>query len=144
MISNLARFVVLVWCFVVLILTQSYTASLTTLLTVQQLQPATNDIKELIRRGENVGYQRGSFVLGILKQLGFNEKNLVIYNSPEECDELFEKGRANNGIAAAFDEVPYMKLFLGQYCSKYTMVEPTFKTAGFGFVRSLLFLHFPM
>ncbi|MBA0848200.1 hypothetical protein Goshw_029625, partial [Gossypium schwendimanii] len=38
-VSNLGRFVVIIWCFVVLVLTQSYTASLTSLLTVEQLQP---------------------------------------------------------------------------------------------------------
>ncbi|TXG62338.1 hypothetical protein EZV62_013701 [Acer yangbiense] len=136
-ISNLGRFVVIVWCFVVLILTQSYTASLTSHLTVQQLKPTITDFRELIKRGENVGYLQGSFVSGILKQLGFNENKLIEYNSPEECDRLFKKGSAKGGIAAAFDEVPYMRLFIGQYCSKYTMTEPTFKTAGFGFVFPL-------
>ncbi|KAL5853036.1 hypothetical protein ACOSQ3_008154 [Xanthoceras sorbifolium] len=136
-ISNLGRFVVIVWCFVVLILTQSYTASLTSHLTVQQLKPTITDVHELLKRGENVGYQKGSFVTGILKQLGFNENKLIVYNSPEECDELFKKGSAKGGIAAAFDEVPYMRLFIGQYCSKYTMTEPTFKTAGFGFAFPL-------
>ena len=139
MISNLARFVVIVWYFVVLVLTQSYTASLTSLLTVQQLQPTITDVKMLIKRGDNVGYQKGSFVLGILKQLRFDERKLVVYNSPEECHELFQKGSANGGIAAAFDEIPYAKLLIGQHCSKYTMVEPTFKTAGFGFVSSRSF-----
>ncbi|KAK1549619.1 hypothetical protein Q3G72_004940 [Acer saccharum] len=136
-ISNLGRFVVIVWYFVVLILTQSYTASLTSHLTVQQLKPTITDVHELIKRGENVGYQKGSFVSGILKQLGFNENKLIEYNSPEECDEFFKKGSAKGGIAAAFDEVPFMRLFIGQYCSKYTMTEPTFKTAGFGFVFPL-------
>ncbi|KAJ7958445.1 Glutamate receptor [Quillaja saponaria] len=46
---------------------------------------------------------------------------------------IYRKGSENGGIAAAFDEIPYMRLFLGTYCSKYTMVEPTYKTDGFGF-----------
>ena len=62
-----------------------------------------------------------------------------MYNSPEDCHELFQKGSANGGIAAAFDEIPYMKLLIGQYCSKYAMIEPKFKTAGFGFVSSRTF-----
>ncbi|TXG62336.1 hypothetical protein EZV62_013699 [Acer yangbiense] len=136
-ISNLGRFVVIVWYFVVLILTQSYTASLTSHLTVQQLKPTITDVHELINRGENVGYQKGSFVSGILTKLGFNENKLIEYNSPEECNDLFKKGSAKDGIAAAFDEVPSIRLFIGQYCSKYTMTEPTFKTAGFGFVFPL-------
>ncbi|KAJ0031593.1 hypothetical protein Pint_12585 [Pistacia integerrima] len=136
-ISNLGRFVVIVWCFVVLILTQSYTESLTSLLTVQRLQPTVSDVTELIKRGENVGFQQGSFVAGILKDLGFNEKNLLVYDSVEEWDALFQKGTTNGGIAAAFDEVAYLKLFMGRHCSKYTMVEPTFKTSGFGFAFPL-------
>ncbi|KAJ6673853.1 GLUTAMATE RECEPTOR 2.9 [Salix viminalis] len=92
-VNNLSRFVLIIWCFVVLILTQSYTA-----------------------------------------KLGFDKSKLVMYNSFEKCDELFSKGSGNGGISAAFDEAPYMKLFLSKYCSKYTMIEPTFKTAGFGFV----------
>lgn len=38
-VSNLAWFVVIVWIFVVLILTQTYTASLTSMLTLQKLLP---------------------------------------------------------------------------------------------------------
>ncbi|KAH9798632.1 glutamate receptor 2.7 [Citrus sinensis] len=67
----------------------------------------------------------------------FDERKLVVYNSPEDCHELFQKGSANGGIAAALDEIPYMKLLIGQHCSKYTMIEPKFKTAGFGFVFPL-------
>ncbi|XP_038699195.1 glutamate receptor 2.7-like [Tripterygium wilfordii] len=133
-VSNLARFVVIIWCFVVLILTQSYTASLTSLLTVQQLQPTVNDVHELIKNQENIGYQMGTFVYELLIGLGFDKSKLVVYQSAEECHDLFEKGTAKGGIAAAFDEVPYLRIFLAKYCSKYTMVDPTFKTAGFGFV----------
>ena len=142
MVNNLSRVVLIIWCFVVLILTQSYTASLTSLLTVQRLQPKFTDVNELIKKGEYVGYHEGSFVLGILLELGFDKSKLVMYNSAEKCDELFSKGSGNGGIAAAFDEAPYMKLFLSKYCSKYTMIDPTFKMAGFAFVSSLLYLHF--
>lgn len=140
-ISNCARFVVIIWVFVVLILTQSYTASLASLLTIQRFQPTITDINQLIKDGENVGYQEGSFVLGILKEMNFKESQLKPYNSTDECAELLSKGSANGGIAAAFDEVPYMKLFLAKYC-KYTMVSSVFKTDGFGFVRSLFYYYY--
>ncbi|KAB1202887.1 Glutamate receptor 2.7 [Morella rubra] len=133
-ISNCARTVVIIWFFVVLILTQSYTASLTSLLTVQQLQPTFTDVNQLIKDRANVGYQEGSFVLGILQQMNFKTHQLKQYNNTEECDELLSKGSANGGIDAAFDEIPYMKLFLGKYCSNYTMVQSIYKTDGFGFV----------
>lgn len=134
-VSNLARFVVIIWCFVVLILTQSYTASLTSLLTVEQLQPTVTDINDLLKRKESIGFLNGSFVEGILlHQLKFDKSQLKIFNSPQELHELFTKGSANGGISAALDEMPYVKLFLAKYCGKYTTVEPTFKTGGFGFV----------
>ena len=130
----MARIVVIIWLFVVLILTQSYTASLTSMLTVQQLNPTITDINELIKKGERVGYQYGSFVYEFLiKSMKFDESKLVKYESPEELDELFSKG----GITAAFDEIPYMKIFLAKYCSKYTAVGPTYKFDGFGFVSVL-------
>ncbi|TQD70319.1 hypothetical protein C1H46_044147 [Malus baccata] len=132
-VSNLARFVGIIWCFVVLILTQSYTASLTSLLTVQQLQPTVTDVNLLLKNGDNVAYQSGSFVLGILKQLGFPDEKLKTFGSPEELNQLFQNGSKKDGISAAFDENPYMELFLAQYCSKYTMLEPTFKADGFAF-----------
>lgn len=137
-VSNLARFVVIIWVFVVLILSQSYTASLTSMLTVQNLQPTFTDVNELIKSGEHVGYLEGSFVFGLLKQMKFDESKLKRYNSSEEYDEALSKGSANGGIAAVIDEIPYIRLFLAKYCSKYTMVGPTYKTGGFGFVSSLL------
>ncbi|KAL5569998.1 hypothetical protein UlMin_026573 [Ulmus minor] len=132
--SNLSRLVVIVWIFVVLILTQSYTANLTSLLTVQQLQPTITDVNQLLRNGDKVGYLEASFVYGILKNLGFHESQLRMYKSPEELNAMFSEKKDNNCIAAAFDEMAYLKLFLKRYCSKYTMVDPTFKTDGFGFV----------
>ncbi|MED6203633.1 hypothetical protein PIB30_001331 [Stylosanthes scabra] len=131
--SNCGRFVVIVWVFFVQILVQSYTASLTSLLTVEQLNPANTDVHQLLRNRLNVGYLQGSFVRGILKDMGFKDDQLKVYNSVEECDDLFTKGSANGGIDAAFDEVPYVMHLLGTYCSKYAMVEPRFKTGGFGF-----------
>ncbi|KAJ6295294.1 hypothetical protein OIU78_023336 [Salix suchowensis] len=131
-VSNLSRVVVIIWCFVVLILTQSYTASLSSLLTIQQLKvPRVN---ELVSKGEYMGYPEGSFILQFLLGMGFKKSKLRGYNSPEECHELFSKGSGNGGIAAAFDEEQYMKVFLSKYCPKYTMIDALFKTGGFGFV----------
>ncbi|BFG18015.1 hypothetical protein CerSpe_042890 [Prunus speciosa] len=139
-VSNLARFVVIVWVFVVLILTQSYTASLTSLLTVQQLQPTFSNLSDLIKNKEYIGYINGSFVGELLIQSGVHPDKLRPYKSSDECHEFLTNGSANGGIAAAIDETPNMKLFLAKYCSKYTMIGPIFKTDGFGFVSSLSLL----
>ncbi|KAH0976320.1 hypothetical protein GBA52_026039 [Prunus armeniaca] len=132
--SNLARFVVIIWCFVVLILIQSYTASLTSFLTVQQLQPTVTDVNLLMKNGDNVGYQVNSFVYETLKQVGFQEDKLKAFNSTQYLNQLFQDGIENHGISAAFGETPYLKLFLATYCSNYTMVGPSVKANGFGFV----------
>lgn len=128
------------WCFVVHVLTQSYTANLTSFLTVQRFKPDVITMKDLIKNGENVGYQLGSFVHELLKSQGFLESQLLPYNTSEQCDELLSNGTSKGGIAAAFDEVAYLKVILFQFCSKYAVVEPSFKTASFGFVSSFIFL----
>ncbi|KAL3360433.1 hypothetical protein AABB24_013719 [Solanum stoloniferum] len=132
-VSNLARFVLIIWFLVVLILTSSYTASLTSMLTVEKLQPTVKDVKELLKSKDYVGYQPGSFVVGLLRKMNFDEDRLKAYKTPEECVDLLAKGSSNGGIAAVFDEIPYVKLFLANYCLKFTTIGPTYKTDGFGF-----------
>ncbi|KAF5795468.1 putative periplasmic binding protein-like I [Helianthus annuus] len=129
MISNLSRFVVIVWVFVVLVLQSSYIASLTSILTVEQLQPDFTDIHDLIRQGNKVGYKEGSFVAQMLKDMGFQDAKLVGYDSLQDYDNAL----SNKSVSAIFDELPYLNLFLAGHCNKYIMVGPTYKSAGFGF-----------
>ncbi|XP_031105981.1 glutamate receptor 2.8-like [Ipomoea triloba] len=132
-VSNLSRFVIIVWVFVVLVLTSSYTASLTSMLTVQQLQPTVTDVYNLIKNRDYVGYQDGSFVADMLKNMNFESRRMRNYSTLEEYDEALTNGSGNGGVAAIMDELPYLRLFLEKYCGKYTMVGPIYKTAGFGF-----------
>ena len=132
--SNLSRFVVIIWVFVVLILTSSYTASLTSMLTVQQLQPAATSVQDLLINGNYVGYQKGSTVVRWLEELVFHKENLRGYASLEEYDDALRRGSENGGVSAVFDEIPYLKAFLSKYCQGYTMVGPTYRLGGFGFV----------
>ncbi|KAM3762379.1 hypothetical protein ACB098_01G340600 [Castanea mollissima] len=134
-VNNWSRFVLVIWIFLVLILTQSYTASLTSILTVQRLQPTFVDVKEIKKNGYFVGYQKNSFVKELLKeQLDIHESMLKPYETPEEYHEALSNGTHNGGVAAVFDEIPYLKIFLANYPSKYTTVGPLYKTDGFGFV----------
>ncbi|KAF8689855.1 hypothetical protein HU200_041486 [Digitaria exilis] len=132
--SNLSRFVVIIWVFVVLILTSSYTASLTSMLTVQKLQPTVTDVRELQRSGAYIGYQEGSFIRDSLLKIGFDEAKMRSYSTAEEYADALSRGPANGGVAAMFDEIPYLKIFLSQYCDGYAMAGPIYKTDGFGFV----------
>ncbi|KAK2997072.1 hypothetical protein RJ639_024864, partial [Escallonia herrerae] len=123
--SNLAKFVLIIWCFVVLILTQSYNASLTSILTIRQLEPTITDMQERIEKEMVVGYPKGSFVYGLLRQFIKDGSKLLVYNTTDELHQAFPKGT----IAAAFDEIPHKKLFLDKHCLKYTMVAQTLRTA---------------
>ncbi|GJS00396.1 glutamate receptor 2.8-like protein, partial [Tanacetum coccineum] len=133
LISNLSRFVVIVWVFVVLVLTSSYTASLTSILTVQKLQPAYTDIDKIKSNGESVGYQDGTFVRDKLIEMGFQESKIKNYSTFEQYDEALAQGSQKGGVSAIMDGVPYIKVFLAKYCTKYTMTGPIYKTTGFGF-----------
>ncbi|XP_020587937.1 LOW QUALITY PROTEIN: glutamate receptor 2.9-like [Phalaenopsis equestris] len=128
--SNLSKLVVTIWVFVVLILTSSYTASLTSMLTVRQVQPSITDIHELIDNRRNVGYLRHSFVKGLLVTNGFHESQLFGLKSPDE----YKDALSNGTVAAIIDEIPYLKLFLKSFCDNFTMGTQLYKTSGFGFV----------
>jgi hypothetical protein len=128
---------VTIWVFVVLILTSSYTASLTSMLTVQKLQPTVTDVRELQRSGYPIGYQEGTFIKASLQKLGFDKARMKSYSTAEEYADALSRGPANGGVAAVFDEIPYLKVFLSQYCDGYAMVGPVYKTDGFGFVFPL-------
>uniref|UniRef100_J3MXN7 Glutamate receptor n=1 Tax=Oryza brachyantha TaxID=4533 RepID=J3MXN7_ORYBR len=129
----LSRIVLIIWLFFLLVLTSSYTASLTSMLTVQQLQPTVTDVHELLRNGEYVGYQRGSYVKDLLDELGFSKSKIRRYDNIDEFRDALSKGSSNGGISALVDEIPYIKLFLAKHCEGYTMVGPIYKTAGFGY-----------
>ncbi|XP_047951016.1 glutamate receptor 2.9-like isoform X2 [Salvia hispanica] len=127
--SNLTRFVVIVWLFVVLVLTSSYNANLTSMLTVQQLKSI-----DMIKKGEYIGHKNGSLITGFLKGSAvFNNYNLRYFGTIEQYEDALSKGSRNGGAAAIVDEIPYLKLVLGKHCDKYTMIDPIYKTSGFGF-----------
>lgn len=135
--NNWTRMVLVIWVFVVLIITQSYTASLASFLTVQRLRPKYADVLDLVRDQRSVGYQKGSFVKDFLiQEMNFSESRLIPYGSIEEYHNALSTGSGNGGVAAIFDEIPFIQLFLGKYCNEYTMVGPTYKTDGLGFVSS--------
>ncbi|KAF9662671.1 hypothetical protein SADUNF_Sadunf18G0078600 [Salix dunnii] len=137
-VNNWTRFVLIIWIFMVLIISQSYTASLASMLTVKRLQPTFVDVKEIRKNGYFVGHQKNSFVKDfLLKDLNFNANMLKAYDTPEEYNDALSIGIRNGGVAAIFAEIPYVKLFLAKHCNKFQMVGPTYKTDGFGFAFPL-------
>ncbi|KAK8654085.1 hypothetical protein V6N13_128062 [Hibiscus sabdariffa] len=116
LLSNLSKFVVIIWVFAVLVITSSYTATLASMLTVQQI--------ELNLKGEYVGYHTGSSISGAFSNLNFENQGLKPYNSPEDYDNALRRGSKNGGVSAIIDEMPYLKLFLAKYPADYTILTP--------------------
>ncbi|XP_044431843.1 glutamate receptor 2.7 [Triticum aestivum] len=128
--SNLSKFVVIMWVFTVLILTSSYTANLTSVLTIQQLNPTMNEWTD----SDYVGVQADPFIEGMVREMGFDEARFRRYTSMDQYADALDKGSDNGGVTAIFAEVPYLRLFLSRYCQGYSMVGPIYKSGGFGFV----------
>jgi len=141
-VKSCSRFVLMVWLLLALVLMQSYTANLTSILTLDQLRPSFLNLNDIRREGYYVGYQFGSFVYDVLiDQFKFDPSKLRPYRNIGEYHDALKLGSKNGGVAAIFDEVPYLKLYLQEYGSNYIMAGPEYRNAGFGFVSlSSLFL----
>jgi len=103
------------------------------MLTVQQLQPTVTNVDELLKTGQSVGYGRGSYIKGVLEDLGFDKSKIKPYDTLEDFHSALSKGSKSGDSAAFVSEIPYIKLFLAEHCKGYTMVGPIYKTAGFGY-----------
>lgn len=132
-VSTLGRAVLIIWLFVVLIIQSSYTASLTSILTVQQLSSPINGIESLITSNEPIGYQLGSFTGNYLaEELSISRSRLKPLNTPEEYAKALDLGPDDGGVAAVVDERPYAELFLGSQC-RFAIVGAEFTRSGWGF-----------
>ncbi|CAL5088244.1 unnamed protein product [Urochloa decumbens] len=129
----LSKFALINWILLAWLLEKLYSASLTSMMTVRQLQPTVADLNQLIKNGDYIGYQSGSFVRDLLKSLKVDEHKMRDY-SPDQYADALKKGSWNGGVAAMFDEIPYLKVFMSTYCRNHTVVGRVYKTGGFGFV----------
>ena len=135
----------IIWFFVVLILTQSYTADLSSMLTVARLKQNETDIETLVTRNATVGILNMSFTGAFLENvLKFKHENVLGIEGPMNYfDDNFTKGN----MTAAFLEIPYARLFQSQYCDDYTITVSSYRYGGLSFVSTTLPkrpLFFPM
>lgn len=129
--SNLSKMATVVWLFVALIITQSYTASLASMLTLREIEPKIGNIEMLKSENAYIGFSRASFVKEYLvNALKFNEKNVKNFTTPDD----YAKALRSGDISAAFLEVPVAKLFVAKYCKSFVIAGPTYKVGGYGFV----------
>ncbi|XP_057955060.1 glutamate receptor 2.1-like [Malania oleifera] len=128
--SNLSRIVMVVWLFVALVITQSYTASLTTMLTVQSLQPTVDNVEVLKNNNVAVGCSGVSFIKRYLEGvIGFRHENIKNFSKPDE----YAKALRRKEIGALFIEASLSKVFLARHCKGFGVAGPTYQIGGFGF-----------
>ncbi|GJN10567.1 hypothetical protein PR202_ga28672 [Eleusine coracana subsp. coracana] len=131
-VSTLGRFVLIIWMFVVLIITSSYTASLTSILTVQQLATGIQGLDGLLSTDQPIGFQVGSFAKSyMMQELGVPESRLRELAISDYASSL-QRGPNNGGVAAIVDELPYVELFLSTNC-QFKTVGQEFTKGGWGF-----------
>jgi hypothetical protein len=127
-----------VWLFVALIIIQTYTANLSSMLTVQRLEPTIPSVEELLNSNAMVG--TGTYMERYLAEvLKFKNQNMQHFQSAES----YVKGFEDKKISAAFLGTPSAKIFLAKYCNSFIQIGPTYKIGGFGFVRSRAHIYSP-
>lgn len=132
-VSPLGRMVMVVWLFLLMVITSSYTASLTSILTVEQLSSPITGIDSLVASHQPIGYQVGSFAHTYLAEsLYIPRSRLVPLGSPKEYDKALRLGPHHGGVAAIVDELPYIELFLSEYAD-FGIVGQPFTRSGWGF-----------
>lgn len=130
---NLTRVVLVVWFFMALILTQSYTASLTSMLTVQRLKPNEITVESLKQHNFRVGCDNSTFVCHYLERVhNFSKDNIEGNNNYTDFPVQLKKGR----IKAVFLEYPYERAFLSRYCKGFSVTHQSYRFGGFGFVSN--------
>lgn len=133
-VSTLGRLVLILWLFVVLIINSSYTASLTSILTVQQLTSRIEGIDSLISSTDHIGIQDGSFAYNYLtEELNIAKSRIVMLKNQEEYVKALQQGTKNGGVGAIVDELPYIEVLLSSTDCAFKTVGQEFTKSGWGF-----------
>lgn len=133
-VSGLGRLVLIIWLFVVLIINSSYTASLTSILTVRQLSSQIEGIDSLISSTQPIGIQDGSFARKYLvDDLNIAESRIVTLKNMEDYIDALQRGPEAGGVVAVVDELPYIEFLMSSTQCKFRTVGQEFTKSGWGF-----------
>ncbi|CAI5483994.1 unnamed protein product [Closterium sp. Yama58-4] len=128
----IARIVLALWLLVTLVVVTSYTANMTSIITVNMLTVPSLDVNSVINANNPIAYQAGSFIEGYLLQLGVQKHNMVPLNSAEEYSSALVAGRAK----VVVDEDPYLDLLRANHCSMAQVKQPfSFLSMAFAFQK---------
>ncbi|KAI7996102.1 Glutamate receptor 3.4 [Camellia lanceoleosa] len=134
-VSTLGHLVLILWLFVVLIINSSYTTSLTSILTVQQLASNIEGLDSLISSADAIGVQDGSYAYNyLIEELNVAESRIKTLKNQEEYVDALHKGPKAGGVAAIVDELPYIELLMYKTNCKFRTVGKEFTKSGWGFL----------
>ncbi|KAH7567428.1 hypothetical protein JRO89_XS07G0071800 [Xanthoceras sorbifolium] len=132
--NNLSRLVLAPWLFVILIVSASYTASLTSILTVSRLQPSIQDIETLQITNAVVGCNGNSFIVRyLINVLNFKPGNIKKIESINDYPMAFERG----DISATFFTVPHAKVFPKDFPLSFDISEAILRVTESGQIKQL-------
>ncbi|MCO5603047.1 hypothetical protein L7F22_057190 [Adiantum nelumboides] len=133
--NPLSKFVLIAWILFILLLGSSYTASLSSILTVNQLSQKPLTMDDLTAMNKTVGYQVGSIVKDYLE----NRHNLKHLKELNNVSQLADALRLKE-VVAFVDEIPYISLFLAAQSASNCKFSVSQKLTieGFGFVSACL------
>ncbi|KAJ0921569.1 putative ionotropic glutamate receptor [Helianthus annuus] len=127
--NRCSKVVLVIWLTMIFIVTQVFTACLSSWLTVNQLQP------QVPKQYQKVGYQDGSFVIDFLSD---HIQSFLQVDKPKKLPlsslDDYKKVLDNRTVDAIFDELPYIEIFLAKYGDNYMKVGPLASESGLGFV----------
>lgn len=111
------------WFFVIFVLISSYTASLTSILTVPLLEPnKVKDVEWLRKTNSSIGCDGGSVLDHLVDTLNFNPENIMNIDNQYDYEVLFNNG----SIVAVFLERPYQKFLVNERCKSFSRTKETF------------------
>ncbi|KAI5354468.1 hypothetical protein L3X38_007363 [Prunus dulcis] len=127
-----ARLLLAPWLLAIVVVTATFTASLSSMMTVSGVQPSVLDIETLKMTNATVGCNGNSFIVRyLINVLEFRPENIKSIASISDYPEAFER----KDITAAFFVSPHAKVFLAKYCNAvFTKTGSVYKPSGFGFV----------
>ncbi|XWS41911.1 hypothetical protein CRYUN_Cryun17cG0122800 [Craigia yunnanensis] len=133
---NILSFYVLVpWLILTLIVTTTFTASLSFIVTSSQAESSDINIDSLKKTNAAIASDGNSFTVSYLvKSLGFKRKNIRNIASVDDCAKALSSGN----IKAAFLLMPDAKVFLAKYCRAFTKSGTAYNLGNFGFVISTM------
>ena len=88
------------------------------MITASKFHPSVPGVHELQKNGQYVGFHQGSYIEGLLVEIGFDTSKLRAYATLE----YFYSALSNGSIVAVVLDVPYIKLFLAKYNKGYSGV----------------------